>query len=220
MKVLFLPETTVRLKNLTSHTRYLVCISAFNAAGDGPRSRPSAGRTHQAGTWPPQSTGLVVAGSQWGSVGRAEGHCCLELAFGWVVILCWLGGKDRKTQPCGKGSRGLELEQMVGTTNPFAGWSGMQLWGSLWDLCYHIWKSELVSRAWKFPSSPVRQEWCFVQPLMLKPCHQTELHEGSGCHEEHTSTGAACSLSALLSFSPALVGELAWETSASAVHLH
>uniref|UniRef100_A0A8C6J167 Uncharacterized protein n=1 Tax=Melopsittacus undulatus TaxID=13146 RepID=A0A8C6J167_MELUD len=48
MKVLFLPETTVRLKNLTSHTRYMVCISAFNAAGDGPRSSPSQGRTHQA----------------------------------------------------------------------------------------------------------------------------------------------------------------------------
>ncbi|KAK4813575.1 hypothetical protein QYF61_011804 [Mycteria americana] len=49
VKVLFLPETTVRLKNLTSHTRYMVCISAFNAAGDGPRSSPSQGRTHQAG---------------------------------------------------------------------------------------------------------------------------------------------------------------------------
>ncbi|NXS16173.1 SDK1 protein, partial [Mystacornis crossleyi] len=48
VKVLFLPETTVRLKNLTSHTRYLVCISAFNAAGDGPRSSPTQGRTHQA----------------------------------------------------------------------------------------------------------------------------------------------------------------------------
>uniref|UniRef100_A0A8B9F4D2 Sidekick cell adhesion molecule 1 n=1 Tax=Amazona collaria TaxID=241587 RepID=A0A8B9F4D2_9PSIT len=48
VKVLFLPETTVRLKNLTSHTRYMVCISAFNAAGDGPRSSPSQGRTHQA----------------------------------------------------------------------------------------------------------------------------------------------------------------------------
>ncbi|XP_069726618.1 protein sidekick-1 isoform X1 [Phaenicophaeus curvirostris] len=48
VKVLFLPETTIRLKNLTSHTRYMVCISAFNAAGDGPRSRPSQGRTHQA----------------------------------------------------------------------------------------------------------------------------------------------------------------------------
>uniref|UniRef100_A0A8C3V2I2 Sidekick cell adhesion molecule 1 n=1 Tax=Catharus ustulatus TaxID=91951 RepID=A0A8C3V2I2_CATUS len=48
VKVLFLPETSVRLKNLTSHTRYLVCISAFNAAGDGPRSSPAPGRTHQA----------------------------------------------------------------------------------------------------------------------------------------------------------------------------
>uniref|UniRef100_A0A663NB43 Sidekick cell adhesion molecule 1 n=1 Tax=Athene cunicularia TaxID=194338 RepID=A0A663NB43_ATHCN len=48
VKVLFLPETTVRLKNLTSHTQYMVCISAFNAAGDGPRSSPSRGRTHQA----------------------------------------------------------------------------------------------------------------------------------------------------------------------------
>ncbi|NXW78848.1 SDK1 protein, partial [Hirundo rustica] len=48
VKVLFLPETSVRLKNLTSHTQYLVCISAFNAAGDGPRSSPAQGRTHQA----------------------------------------------------------------------------------------------------------------------------------------------------------------------------
>lgn len=49
MKVLFLPETVVKLKNLTSHTQYLVSISAFNAAGDGPRSDPRPGRTHQAG---------------------------------------------------------------------------------------------------------------------------------------------------------------------------
>lgn len=48
MKVLFLPDTVLRLKNLTSHTRYLVSISAFNAAGDGPKSDPRQGRTHQA----------------------------------------------------------------------------------------------------------------------------------------------------------------------------
>ncbi|XP_015282694.1 PREDICTED: protein sidekick-1 [Gekko japonicus] len=48
VKVLFLPETSIRLKNLTSYTRYLVRISAFNAAGDGPKSSPSQGRTHQA----------------------------------------------------------------------------------------------------------------------------------------------------------------------------
>ncbi|XP_042293990.1 protein sidekick-1 isoform X4 [Sceloporus undulatus] len=48
VKVLFLPETSVRLKNLTSYSKYLVCISAFNAAGDGPKSSPGQGRTHQA----------------------------------------------------------------------------------------------------------------------------------------------------------------------------
>lgn len=49
MKVLFLPETAVKLKNLTSHTKYLVSISAFNAAGDGPKSDPRQGHTHEAG---------------------------------------------------------------------------------------------------------------------------------------------------------------------------
>ncbi|KAL8175057.1 UNVERIFIED_CONTAM: Protein sidekick-1 [Gekko kuhli] len=48
VKVLFLPETSIRLKNLTSYTKYLVRISAFNAAGDGPKSSSSQGRTHQA----------------------------------------------------------------------------------------------------------------------------------------------------------------------------
>ncbi|KAJ7305928.1 hypothetical protein JRQ81_010294, partial [Phrynocephalus forsythii] len=48
VKVLFLPETSVRLKNLTSYSKYLVCISAFNAAGDGPKSSPMQGRMLQA----------------------------------------------------------------------------------------------------------------------------------------------------------------------------
>lgn len=70
VKVLFLPETSVRLKNLTSHTRYLVCISAFNAAGDGPRSSPAPGRTHQAG----KDLVLLTLHSpgEWGCAG---GHC-------------------------------------------------------------------------------------------------------------------------------------------------
>lgn len=59
MKVLFLPEPVVRLKNLTSHTEYLVSISAFNAAGDGPRSDPRQGRTHQAGR---RKAGFLWAG--------------------------------------------------------------------------------------------------------------------------------------------------------------
>ncbi|RXM29017.1 Protein sidekick-1 [Acipenser ruthenus] len=48
LKILFLPEATVRLKNLTSYTSYSVKISAFNAAGDGPQSESRWGRTHQA----------------------------------------------------------------------------------------------------------------------------------------------------------------------------
>ncbi|XP_030646363.1 LOW QUALITY PROTEIN: protein sidekick-1 [Chanos chanos] len=48
VKILFLPETTIRLKNLTSYTFYLVKLSAFNAAGDGPFSEPRRGRTLQA----------------------------------------------------------------------------------------------------------------------------------------------------------------------------
>lgn len=76
MKVLFLPETTVKLKNLTSHTRYLVSISAFNAAGDGPRSDPQQGRTHQAGRSPSPFPGLAAHGSE-GSPRSRHGHSSL-----------------------------------------------------------------------------------------------------------------------------------------------
>lgn len=47
--VLFVPDTCVHLKNLTSYTSYLVQLSAFNAAGDGPLSTARKGRTLQAG---------------------------------------------------------------------------------------------------------------------------------------------------------------------------
>ncbi|XP_058141692.1 protein sidekick-1 isoform X1 [Dasypus novemcinctus] len=77
-KVLFLPETTVKLKNLTCHTPYLVSISAFNAAGDGPRSAPRQGRTLQAAPGVPSflafseitSTTLNVS---WGEPVAANG---------------------------------------------------------------------------------------------------------------------------------------------------
>lgn len=49
VKILFRPETNMRLKNLTSYTYYMVKLSAFNAAGDGPFSEPRRGRTLQAG---------------------------------------------------------------------------------------------------------------------------------------------------------------------------
>uniref|UniRef100_A0A8C1R1Z1 Sidekick cell adhesion molecule 1b n=1 Tax=Cyprinus carpio TaxID=7962 RepID=A0A8C1R1Z1_CYPCA len=46
--VLFVPDTSVHLKNLTSYTTYLVQLSAFNTAGDGPLSAAREGRTLQA----------------------------------------------------------------------------------------------------------------------------------------------------------------------------
>ncbi|XP_052447789.1 protein sidekick-1-like [Carassius gibelio] len=46
--VLFVPDTSVHLKNLSSYTSYLVQLSAFNTAGDGPLSAAREGRTLQA----------------------------------------------------------------------------------------------------------------------------------------------------------------------------
>ncbi|XP_040085931.1 protein sidekick-1 [Oryx dammah] len=78
MRALFLPETTAKLKDLTSHTKYLVSVSAFNAAGDGPRSEPQPGCTHQAAPGTPSflafseitSTTLNVS---WGEPVAANG---------------------------------------------------------------------------------------------------------------------------------------------------
>uniref|UniRef100_A0A672MDJ3 Sidekick cell adhesion molecule 2 n=1 Tax=Sinocyclocheilus grahami TaxID=75366 RepID=A0A672MDJ3_SINGR len=48
LRTLFLPELSVKLKNLTGYTTYMISVAAFNAAGDGPRSLPTRGRTQQA----------------------------------------------------------------------------------------------------------------------------------------------------------------------------
>uniref|UniRef100_A0A672LXA4 Sidekick cell adhesion molecule 2 n=1 Tax=Sinocyclocheilus grahami TaxID=75366 RepID=A0A672LXA4_SINGR len=48
LRTLFLPEGGVKLKNLTGYTTYMISVAAFNAAGDGPRSLPTRGRTQQA----------------------------------------------------------------------------------------------------------------------------------------------------------------------------
>ncbi|NWV56107.1 SDK2 protein, partial [Daphoenositta chrysoptera] len=55
VRTLFLPETGVKLKNLTGYTSYWVSVAAFNAAGDGPRSRPVKARTQQAAPSAPGS---------------------------------------------------------------------------------------------------------------------------------------------------------------------
>uniref|UniRef100_A0A3Q1GEZ4 Sidekick cell adhesion molecule 1b n=1 Tax=Acanthochromis polyacanthus TaxID=80966 RepID=A0A3Q1GEZ4_9TELE len=47
VKVIFVPDTRVHLTNLTSYTPYLVTLTAFNTAGDGPPSDPRGARTLQ-----------------------------------------------------------------------------------------------------------------------------------------------------------------------------
>lgn len=47
--MIFVPDTHVHLTNLTSYTPYLVTLSAFNMAGDGPPSDPRGARTLQSG---------------------------------------------------------------------------------------------------------------------------------------------------------------------------
>ncbi|NXV03760.1 SDK2 protein, partial [Cettia cetti] len=55
VRTLFLPESGVKLKNLTGYTSYWVSVAAFNAAGDGPRSAPVKARTQQAAPSAPGS---------------------------------------------------------------------------------------------------------------------------------------------------------------------
>lgn len=49
VKVVFVPNTRVLLTNLTSYTPYLVTLTAFNMAGDSPRSDPRGTRTLPSG---------------------------------------------------------------------------------------------------------------------------------------------------------------------------
>ncbi|KAG5278462.1 hypothetical protein AALO_G00099230 [Alosa alosa] len=78
VKVLFVPDTSVRLKNLTAYTSYQVKLSAFNAAGDGPMSVPRKGRTLQAAPGVPSFLAFSeVTGSalnvSWGAPAQPNG---------------------------------------------------------------------------------------------------------------------------------------------------
>lgn len=47
--MIFVPHTRVHLTNLTSYAPYLVTLTAFNTAGDGPPSDPRGARTLPSG---------------------------------------------------------------------------------------------------------------------------------------------------------------------------
>ncbi|XP_053193293.1 protein sidekick-1-like [Scomber japonicus] len=81
--VIFVPDTRVHLTNLTSYTPYLVTLTAFNTAGDGPASDPRGARTLQSAPSQPSflSFSEVTGGSvnvSWGIPltpnGQLEGY--------------------------------------------------------------------------------------------------------------------------------------------------
>eukprot|EP00063_Salmo_salar_P066766 XP_014041601.1 PREDICTED: protein sidekick-1-like [Salmo salar] len=76
--VVFVPDMRVRLVNLTCYTSYLVTLSAFNVAGDGPPSEPRGAKTLQAAPSQPsflsfsEVTGWSVNVS-WGAPSASNG---------------------------------------------------------------------------------------------------------------------------------------------------
>ncbi|XP_027874470.1 protein sidekick-1-like isoform X1 [Xiphophorus couchianus] len=71
MKVIFVPDTRVHLTNLTSYTPYMVTLTAFNTAGDGPPSDPRGTRTLQSA--PSQPSYLTFSEVMGGSVNVSWG---------------------------------------------------------------------------------------------------------------------------------------------------
>ncbi|XP_041838887.1 protein sidekick-1-like isoform X2 [Melanotaenia boesemani] len=83
VKVIFVPDTSVHLTNLSSYTPYLVTLTAFNTAGDGPPSDPRGARTLPSAPSQPSflSFSEVTGGSvniSWGAPltpnGQVEGY--------------------------------------------------------------------------------------------------------------------------------------------------
>ncbi|XP_054635300.1 protein sidekick-1 isoform X2 [Dunckerocampus dactyliophorus] len=83
VKVIFVPNTHVHLKNLSSYTPYMVTLTAFNTAGDGPPSDPRGAQTLQSAPSKPSylSFSEVTEGSvnvSWGAPlthnGQLEGY--------------------------------------------------------------------------------------------------------------------------------------------------
>uniref|UniRef100_A0A8C6TGS4 Sidekick cell adhesion molecule 1a n=1 Tax=Neogobius melanostomus TaxID=47308 RepID=A0A8C6TGS4_9GOBI len=55
VQVVFVPDTQVQLTNLSSYTAYMLTLTAFNTAGDGPPSDPRGARTQQSAPSEPSS---------------------------------------------------------------------------------------------------------------------------------------------------------------------
>lgn len=101
VKTLFLAENSVKLKNLTGYTAYMVSVAAFNAAGDGPRSTPTRGQTQQAGR--EKSWGGWFVGDTKTTPGIRAVSCSQEAGFDSQAPLP--DALQRENPACQEGSR-------------------------------------------------------------------------------------------------------------------
>lgn len=93
VKTLFLAENSVKLKNLTGYTAYMVSVAAFNAAGDGPRSTPTRGQTQQAGEGGRWTPAPVLLG-----VGEEQRPYLLRY-LGWTPRACVVASRRGEHNP-------------------------------------------------------------------------------------------------------------------------
>lgn len=107
VKTLFLAENSVKLKNLTGYTAYMVSVAAFNAAGDGPRSTPTRGQTQQAGR--EKSWGGRFVGATKTTPGIRAVLCCQEAGFDSQAPLP--DALQRENPACQEGSRYMSKDK-------------------------------------------------------------------------------------------------------------
>lgn len=111
VKTLFLAENSVKLKNLTGYTAYMVSVAAFNAAGDGPRSTPTRGQTQQAG----REKSWGFGGDLKTTPGIRAVSCSQEAGFDSQALLP--GALQRENPACQEGSRYESRRKETLTTN-------------------------------------------------------------------------------------------------------
>ncbi|CAB1350195.1 unnamed protein product [Coregonus sp. 'balchen'] len=107
LRTMFLPELGVKIKNLTGYTTYMISVAAFNAAGDGPRSPPTRGRTQQAA---PSRPSFIHFSELTTTSGSHVGEKVAQLGLGWSACLSMYTGVSKIVTVDVKGSTPLWMK--------------------------------------------------------------------------------------------------------------